>query len=48
MIGVINNAEELIEKHLQESGGHFNAMTGGKVNSTELVAALIDQKKDLL
>ena len=45
VIGVINNAEELIEKYLSESGGHFNAMTGGKVNSTELVAALIDQKK---
>ena len=45
VIGMINNAEELIEKHLSETGGHFNAMTGGKVNSTELVAALIDQKK---
>ena len=45
VIGIINNAEELIEKYLTESGGHFNAMTGGKVNSTELVAALIDQKK---
>ena len=45
VIGIINNADELIEKYLCESGGHFNAMTGGKVNSTELVAALIDQKK---
>ena len=45
VIGVINNDEELIQKYLSESGGHFNAMTGGKVNATELVAALIDQKK---
>ena len=45
VIGVINNAEELIQKHLSESGGHFNAMTGGKVNGTELVAALIDQRE---
>lgn len=45
VIGVINNAEELIQKYLSESGGHFNAMTGGKVNGTELVAALIDQKE---
>ena len=45
VIGVINNDEELIQKYLSESGGPFNAMTGGKVNSTELVAALIDQKK---
>ena len=45
VIGVINNAEELIKNHLTQTGGHFNAMTGGKVNSTELVAALIDQKE---
>ena len=45
VIGVINNAEELIQKYLSESGGHFNAMTGGKVNGTELVAALIDQRE---
>lgn len=43
-IGAINNAEELIEKCLSESGGYFDAMTGGTVNSTELVAALINQK----
>ena len=42
-VGIINNAEELIENHLLSSGGHFDAMTGGKVNSTELVAALINQ-----
>ena len=45
VIGIINNAEELIKNHLTQTGGHFNAMTGGKVNSTELVAALIDQKE---
>ena len=44
IIGVINNADELIGKYLSSSGGHFNAMTGGGVNSTELVAALISQK----
>ena len=43
-IGKINNAEELIEKYLQK-GGHFGVMTGGKVNSTDLVAALINQKQ---
>ena len=45
VIGVINNDKELIKQYLSSGGGHFNAMTGGKVNSTELVAALIDQKK---
>ncbi len=44
MIGVINNAEELIEQYLSFSGGHFDAMTGGAVNNVELLAALIDQK----
>ena len=43
-IGRINNAEELIEKHLVK-GGHFGVMTGGKVNSTDLVAALINEKE---
>ena len=44
VIGIINNADELIKQYLTNVGGHFDAMTGGNVNSTELVAALIDQK----
>ena len=43
-VGIINNADALIDRYLSFSGGHFDAMTGGKVNTTELVAALIDQK----
>ena len=43
-VGVINNAAALIDQYLSFSGGHFDAMTGGKVNSTELVAALVSQK----
>ena len=43
-VGIINNAGALIDQYLSFSGGHFDAMTGGKVNSTELVAALISQK----
>ncbi len=46
-IGLINNSKELIDKYLQ-NGGHFGAMTGGAVNSTDLVAALISQKETLL
>ena len=45
-VGIINNAEALIRQYLSFSGGHFDAMTGGKVNSTELVAALINQKSN--
>ena len=43
-VGIINNADALIDRFLSFSGGHFDAMTGGRVNTTELVAALIDQK----
>lgn len=46
IIGVINNASELIKQYLSFSGGHFGAMTGGRINATELVAALIDQKSN--
>ena len=42
-IGVVNNAEQLISEYLS-TGGHFEAMTGGKVNSTELIGALIAEK----
>ena len=45
-IGVINNAETLIANHLHSTGGHFDSMTGGRVNSNELIAAMIDQKED--
>ncbi|MDO4851896.1 MAG: amidophosphoribosyltransferase [Clostridia bacterium] len=45
-IGVINNAEVLIDRCLSREGGFFDAMTGGKVNGTQLIAALINQKSD--
>ncbi len=44
MIGIINNSDELIDNCLENSCGHFDAMTGGAVNTTELLAALINQK----
>ena len=47
-VGIINNADALIDNYLSFSGGHFDAMTGGKVNSTELVAALINQKSNFV
>lgn len=46
VIGIINNAESLTKQYLAFSGGHFSAMTGGKINMTELVAALINQKSN--
>ena len=46
-IGIINNSEELITKYLS-NGGHFGTMTSGKINSTDLVAALIAQKSSFV
>ena len=43
-VGIINNADTLINQYLSFSGGHFDAMTGGRINNNELTAALIDQK----
>ncbi len=45
--GKINNADALMKQYLSFSGGHFEALSGGRVNATEIVAALIDQKSDL-
>ena len=38
--GAVNNAEQLMKTYLAD-GGHFDAMTGGGVNVTELIGALI-------
>ncbi len=48
IIGLVNNADELIKQYLSFSGGHFDAMTGGRINNTELVAAMINQKSNFV
>ena len=45
--GAVNNAEALMQTYLEE-GGHFDAMTGGAVNVTELIGALISLKGDFV
>lgn len=47
-VGIINNSEKLIDMYLGNNNGHFSAMTGGKINSTELVAALIGLRENLI
>ena len=47
-VGIINNTEELIERYFSDHGHQFMAMSNGKVNATELAAALINQKDDLI
>ena len=43
-VGAINNAEELVEKYFSDGAHQFMAMSSGEVNTSELVAALINQK----
>ncbi|MBQ5739780.1 MAG: amidophosphoribosyltransferase, partial [Oscillospiraceae bacterium] len=47
-VGIINNADELVEKYFSDHGHQFMAMSSGKVNSSELTAALINQKDSLV
>ena len=47
-VGIINNAEELVEKYFSDHGHQFMAMSSGKVNASELTAALINQKSSLV
>ena len=48
IVGIINNIEELFEKYVMSRGGHFGVATGSVINSTELIATLIDRKKDFV
>lgn len=46
-VGKINNESELIRDAYENGHIHFLEMSGGRINSTELVAALINQKGSL-
>ena len=47
-IGAINNYNELIDLCLDSGHDHFDAMTGGTVNTAELLAALINRKSNFV
>ena len=46
-VGKINNMQELMERALNKGHTHFLEMSGGGVNPTEMVVALINQKETL-
>ena len=48
MVGIISNADKLIETYFSRRGHQFMAMSSGAVNATELVAGLINQKDSLV
>ena len=47
-VGKINNTEELIQLLFDSGNVHFQEMSSGEVNATELVAALINMKGNLI
>ena len=47
-VGIINNAEKIVEETFSGTGHQFMAMSSGKVNTTELTAAIINQKEDFV
>ena len=47
-VGIINNAEELVAETFAAPGHYFMAMSSGKVNNNELIAALINRCGDLI
>ena len=47
-VGAINNADQLVADYFSEGTRQFMAMSSGAVNSTELVAALINKKADFV
>ena len=47
-VGKINNMDELIATCFKNGCTHFLEMSGGSVNPTEMVAALINQKDNMI
>lgn len=47
-VSKINNTDEIVESIFGNGNSHFLEMSGGDVNPTELVAALINQKENLI
>ena len=47
-VGKINNMDALVEEVFSDSRTHFLEMSGGTINATELVAAMINQKDNLV
>ena len=47
-IGKINNQPELLEKAYKDGHSHFLEMSGGQINSTELVGSLICRKDSIV
>lgn len=47
-VGKINNSDELVKECFESGRTHFLEMSGGTINPTEITAALINQKSDIV
>ena len=47
-VGKINNTKELIQQLFDDGHAHFQEMSTGEINATEIVAALINRKDNLI
>lgn len=47
-VSKINNMEELSKRLFDNGYSHFQEMSGGDINATEMIAALINQKENLI
>ena len=47
-VGIINNTDQLIRDYFSDHGHQFMAQSDGRVNASELTAALINQKENLV
>lgn len=48
VLGAINNSEELVKYYVEQCSGQLNAVSGGGINMTELVAAFINRKPSIV
>lgn len=46
-VGAVQNKDELAHTYLDHSGSYFNVMTGGEINTVEVLAAIINQADNL-
>jgi amidophosphoribosyltransferase len=47
-VGKINNTETILKEIFSRSNSHFLEMSGGDINATELVAAIVNQRDNLV
>lgn len=47
-VGKINNMDEIVQELFQKGYSHFQEMSSGDINATELVAAMINQRDTLV